>query len=87
MENELESAARRFLDGEEGRRISNKKDDIQRIASSKDGETVKNMLEKSGFEDAFRRGDTKALRDAVAGVINTDSGARLVASLKEMMKK
>ncbi len=48
---------------------------------------MKELLEKSGFEDAIRRGDTGALRDAVASVLKTGSGARLAESLREMMKK
>ncbi len=87
MDNELKRAADNFLSGEEGRKIAGKRSEIERLASSKDGERVKSMLASGGFEDAVRRGDTKALRNALSDVMKTDSGARLMKSLQDLMGK
>ena len=87
MEKDLKRLSDEFLSGSEGKRISGKRADIERIASSADGEKVKNMLEAGGFEDAVRRGDTKALREALDKVMKTESGSRLVKNLQELMGK
>lgn len=85
MEKDLQRAADKFLSGEDGKRIAGKRSEIERLAASSDGERVKAMLQQSGFEDAVRRGDTAALRDALSGVMNTDSGRQLVGKLRELM--
>ncbi len=87
MDNDLQKKADKFLSGEEGRRIVENKAEIRRIAASREGERVKAMLEKNGFEDAVRRGDTAALRDALSGVMQTDSGKQLMSRLQELMGK
>lgn len=85
MKNELERQAERFLSGEEGRRIAGKKADIQRIAASGDGERVKAMLDRAGFEDALRRGDAAEARRALSQVMETDSGKALVSRLQGLL--
>ena len=87
MENELDRLSRDFLSGSEGKKISGKKADIERIAASADGERVRTMLEAGGFEDAVRRGDANALRASLEQVMKTESGARLVENLKALMEK
>ncbi len=85
MENDFTKKAEQFLSGEEGRRVAGKKAEIERIAASGDGRRVKAMLEDAGFEDAVRRGDTAALRDAMGAVMRTDSGRQLIGRLRELM--
>lgn len=85
MQSDLKNAADKFLAGEDGKRLTQKKGEIERLAASADGETVRSMLEKGGFEDAVRRGDTGAVRDAVNGILKTESGARLVSQLRSLM--
>lgn len=87
MENDLQSTAEKFLSGEEGKRIAGKRGEIERIASSADGQRVRAELERSGFEDAVRRGDTKALKSAMEKALKTDSGAKLLENLRRMMDK
>lgn len=87
MENDLTKQAEKFLSGEEGRRVAGKKAEIERIAASRDGERVRAMLQKSGFEDAVRRGDTEALKGALSGVMKTESGRQLMSQLQELMGK
>ena len=85
MDNQVSDLAGRFMESEDGKRIAGKQEDIRRIAASRDGEDVKTMLRKAGFEEAVRQGDTAALRDAVSRVIRTESGARLLKNLQELM--
>lgn len=87
MQSDLKNAADKFLAGEDGKRLVQKKDDLQRLASSADGEKVRSMLEKGGFEDAVRRGDAGAVKDAVSDIMRTDSGARLMRELQALMGK
>ncbi len=87
MQSDLKSAADQFLAGEDGQRLSRKKEDLKRLAASADGEKVRSMLEKGGFEDAVRRGDTGALKNAVSDIMKTDSGARLMRELQALMGK
>lgn len=85
MGNELQNAAERYLSGAEGKVLSEKRGEIQRIAASGDGEKVRAMLEKGGFEKAVRDGDAESVKKAVTDVLNTDAGARLVDKLREIM--
>ncbi len=87
MDNELQKTADRFLSGDDGKKIAEKRGDIERLASSPDGERVRAALKKGGFEDAVRRGDTNAVKSAVENILKTDSGARLVESLRSLMGK
>ncbi len=87
MDNELQKAADKFLSGEDGKKLAGKRGQIEKLASSADGERVKTILEKGGFEDAVRRGDAGAMKDAIARAMKTESGARLMRSLKDLMGK
>lgn len=87
MQSDLKNAADKFLAGEDGKQLSRKKEDLQRLASSPDGNEVRSMLEKGGFEDAVRRGDTGAIKNAVSDIMRTESGARLVRELQALMGK
>ncbi len=87
MDNELQKAADKFLSGEDGKKLAGKRGQIEKLASSADGERVKTILEKGGFEDAVRRGDAGAMKDAITRAMKTESGARLMRSLKDLMGK
>lgn len=87
MDNELQKAADKFLSGQDGKKLAGKRGDIERLAASPDGERVRSALNNSGFDDAVRRGDAAAVTTAVENVLKTDSGARLMASLRAMMGK
>ncbi len=85
MENDLTKKAQEFLSGEEGRRIQGKRAEIERLAASEDGQRVKTMLERGGFEDAVKRGDAAALKNAMGSLMQTDSGRQLIGRLRELM--
>lgn len=85
MQSDLKNAADKFLAGDGGKEISRKKDDLQRLAASADGERVRSLLERGGFEDAVRRGDTLAVKNAVSDIMKTESGARFMRELQALM--
>ncbi len=85
MENDLTKKAQELLAGEEGRRIQGKRAELERLAASQDGQRVKAMLERGGFEDAVKRGDAAALKNAMGAVMQTDSGRQLIDRLRELM--
>ena len=85
MSTDFKKAAEDFMSSGDGRKLAGKKDEIERLASSKDGETVRSILQKGGFGDAVKSGDTEAIKKAINNVVNTDAGARLLQQLQKMM--
>ena len=86
MENDLQRAAENFFSTADGRKLSKKKNEIERLSSSRDGEAVKTMLQNGGFEKAMQSGDTDAIKSTLLNVLNTDEGARLMKQFQEMMQ-
>ena len=69
------------------RTIEKKKKEIENLASSADGQKVKSMLEGRGdLERALEKGDMETIRRAIGSIMNTDSGARLIKNLGDLMK-
>lgn len=67
--------------------FADKKDDLQKIADSSDGQQVKAMLNESGnLSEAFEKGDMDSIRKAVSKVMQTEAGSRLAKQLSDMMK-
>ena len=87
MEKDLQKAAEKFLSGEDGKKIAGKKGEIERLAASRDGEQVRAQLQRNGFEDAVKKGDTEAMKNAISSVLKTEEGARLMRQLQSMMGK
>lgn len=85
MSTDFQKAAAEFMSTAEGKKLSGKKDEIQRLASSSDGEAVRSILKQDGFADAVHKGDTQAIKEAINNVVNTEAGARLLQQLQKMM--
>jgi hypothetical protein len=85
MDNDLQRTAEKFMSTADGKKLADKKEDIEKLASSKDGETVKAILQRGGFEDAVKSGDTDAIKSAISKVVSTDAGSRLLQQLQQMM--
>ena len=67
--------------------LESKKSEIQALAESSDGRKVKEILDKNGsIEKALADGDMNAVKSAITGILNTDSGARLAKQLSELLK-
>ncbi len=85
MDENLQKAAEKFMSTAEGKRLAGKKNDLQSLASSRDGEAVREILANGGFEDAVRHGDTDAIRNTLSQAISTDAGSRLLRQLQRLM--
>ena len=83
MVNNIASAAEEFFSSDG---MSAKKDSIKRAADSPYGKNVKNMLEKSGFEQAVRQGNMEALKSSISSVLKTEDGERLMRELSKIME-
>lgn len=87
MADKFDKVAESFLSSDEGRKISGKKQELQKLADTSDGQKVKAMLQNGGLEGALEKGDTEAVKKTIMGVMNTDAGSRLFEELKKMMGK
>ena len=87
MNNQLENKAKELLKSPEGAKLLEKKDEIAKLANSKDGLKVQEMLSREyNIQDAVQRGDLDALRNAVTQLLQTDAGANLANQLGNLMK-
>ena len=86
MSTDFQKAAQDFMSTESGRKLAGKKSEIERLAASKDGEAVRSMLQQGGFGEAVKKGDARAIREAINGVVSTEAGSRLLRELRDMME-
>ena len=88
MDKASEKILNERLSAQAGAHFSGNAADIDRLASSGDGQRVQKLIEDSGFDlaGALERGDTKALGDALKSIMSTDEGSRVVNKLRGMIK-
>ena len=60
--------------------------DIKRLAESEDGKRIGRMVDAGKLEKAAKNGDSRALREMLAGVLQTDEGKRLAESLRRLLQ-
>ena len=63
----------------------NKREDIEALASSKEGRRVAAML-GGDVEEAVKSGDAGALKSKLKSVLSTPEGAELLRKIGEIMK-
>ncbi len=85
MSTDFQKAAQDFMSSKDGQKLAGKKGEIERLAASKDGETVRSILQQGGFGEAVKKGDADAIRNAINNVVSTEAGSRLLRELQEMM--
>ena len=86
MDNNFE-IARQLLSNSDSQKISSKKKELSALASSSDGQNVKNMLDgKVDIEKALAKGDVDSIKKAISEIMATESGARLINNLGQIMK-
>ena len=88
MPNGFQNSANKFLNSKDAQRLSQKKEEIEKLANSSDGQKVKELLTSNGhdLQSAIEKGDIDKLRGAVSDILKTDAGARLYKQLSDMMK-
>ena len=85
MAKNLDEVASEFMSSADAVRLAGKKDDIEKLASSSDGQRVKEMLQSDGIEKALECGDMDAVKDTLASVLKTDEGSRIMTALQGML--
>lgn len=67
--------------------LNNRMGDISDIVQSKEGQTVKSMMEqdRKKLQEAMQKGDTAALKQTFEKLMATQEGATLIGNLKEML--
>ncbi|MBR7081561.1 MAG: hypothetical protein IKI49_02485 [Oscillospiraceae bacterium] len=66
--------------------VKSKSGELNLLADSTDGKKVKAMLEGANLSEAAQRGDTEALKNALAGILGTEEGRRFCSKLNELIK-
>lgn len=84
MINDLSRTAEEFL---RSGAFDAKKDSIKNAANTSYGKNVKQLLEKSGFEEAVKSGDINALKENITNILKTEDGSRLMRELSKIMDK
>lgn len=88
MGNDFKKAAMDLLNSEAGVKLTGKKDEIEKLVSSADGQKIKAMLDGDDGKlmAAVKSGDISALKSKLNDILKTEEGARLAKQLSEMMK-
>ncbi|NLL38718.1 MAG: hypothetical protein GX254_03910 [Clostridiales bacterium] len=87
MSTQFEKLANEFLSSSKGSRLQNKADEIKKIATSSDGQKVREMMGNTEeLKTAMEKGDTETLQKVIKKVMSTEEGARLARQLSELLK-
>ena len=88
MEMDMNKMANELLNSPAGEKLSGKKEDIEKLINSQEGQNVRNML--SGSEEnlmaAIADGDMDTLKKALTQILKTEDGAKLAEQVQKMMK-
>ncbi len=88
MEMDMNKMASELLNSPAGEKLSGKKEDIEKLINSQEGQNVRNML--SGSEEnlmaAIADGDMDTLKKALTQILKTEDGAKLAEQVQKMMK-
>ena len=67
-------------------KIRGKEQELKKLADSKEGEKIKQMVDGEALQKALDEGDTAALQSTISKVLKTDEGARLLSQLEQLFK-
>lgn len=83
----FERETRRLFGSPSGKKLSENRGEIEKIAGSEEAARLREMLEgRLDINSAVKRGDTEALKSAVMGVMDTKEGKALKERLSELFK-
>ena len=87
MQNKYGSSMGNIFNSPQGKKIMSKKNDLEKLVSSSDGQKIKAMLENKGdLMAAAQNGDIQTLQKTLSDILNTEEGARLAKKLSNMME-
>ena len=77
-----------FLSPEESAMLSEKKDDIEKLITTPEGQRVKEMIDKNedSLKKAIEKGDVDTIKNAVSSIMKTDEGLKLADQIMKMLK-
>jgi hypothetical protein len=76
-----------LLNSEQSKKLSGKKDDIERLAASRDGVQVTKMAANDPeLQSAIKSGDMEAMSRRLKAILQTDEGARVFRRISDMLK-
>jgi hypothetical protein len=88
MDMDLNKAASELLKTPAGAKLAGKKDDLQKLINSPEGQNVKNMLsgDSENLKAAIAGGDMETLKNTLAQILKTEDGAKLATQIQNLMK-
>ena len=64
-----------------------KTNDIKRLAESRDGQKLGQMVDRKQLEKAAASGDSEAIKNIPSSILSTEEGRRLAENVRRMMEK
>ena len=88
MADHFNKSANELLHSPQGAKINAKKDELESIVNSAEGQKVKQMLDgkTDSLIDAFEKGDMATLSNSLSAILGTKEGAQLAEKLMDMLK-
>jgi len=75
-----------LLSSPKAEKIASKQDEIKNLANTSDVQKIASMVNKDELKSALERGDTATLQNALASLMKTQEGSRLVKQLNDIIK-
>ena len=77
-----------FLSPEKSAMLSEKKDDIEKLITTPEGQKVKEMIDKNedSLKKAIEKGDVDTIKNTVSSIMKTDEGLKLADQIMKMIK-
>ncbi len=87
MAADFNKAASDFLNTPSGKKIAGKKDDLEKLIGSPEGQNVRNMMRGSEQKlvNAIENNDTETLRKALSDILKTEDGSKIAEQLIKLM--
>lgn len=85
---DLNKATNDFLNSPTGSKFSGKKEDIEKLIESPEGQNLKNMLsgDEENIMNAIENGDMTVLKKTLSNILKTEDGSKIAEQLLKMMK-
>jgi hypothetical protein len=87
MAMDFNKTANEFLNSPAGAKLSGKKDELNQLINSPEGQNVKNMLnqDEGALMTALEKGDMAVLKKALTNILKTEDGSKIAEQVMKMM--
>lgn len=88
MSGNFDKKANDFFNSPQGAKLGEKKEALQDLMNSSEGQKVKRMMDGKADKlvDAFEKGDMATLSSNLSNILSTKEGAKIAEKLMEMFK-